>query len=145
MGVRRLQPWGRGTQCSLLALRWWAGPPSPFLHHAAATPPMLPPCPALTHWPPPHPLPPSLPVCRADGDKWKWTVLGSRKDMYYAGSGLYAGFMFTEAHDIENARYVFTDPTNTTGALPGGRPGGRPAEFFGGGVDWLWLRVSQSG
>ncbi|KAL4451441.1 hypothetical protein ABPG77_009513 [Micractinium sp. CCAP 211/92] len=44
----------------------------------------------------------------------RWKVVGSRKDLYYADSGQYAGFLYAEASDPENSRLVFTDPSNTT-------------------------------
>lgn len=44
----------------------------------------------------------------------RWRVVGSRKDMYYAGTGTYGGYLFAEAHDINNSKFIFTDPDNTT-------------------------------
>lgn len=44
----------------------------------------------------------------------KWTVIGSRKDLYHAGTGEFAGYLYAEASDIQNSRYVFTDASNTT-------------------------------
>lgn len=59
----------------------------------------------------------SLPPCSTDAkgrDRWK--VLGSRKDLYDPKTGVFKGFIYTQAEDIDNARYVFTDPNNNTGA-----------------------------
>jgi hypothetical protein len=41
-------------------------------------------------------------------------VIGSRKDLYHAGTGQFAGYMYAEAHDPQNSRIVFMDASNTT-------------------------------
>ena len=41
-------------------------------------------------------------------------MIGSRKDLYHAGTGEFAGYLYAEASDIQNSRYVFTDASNTT-------------------------------
>lgn len=37
---------------------------------------------------------------RRDG---KWKVVGSKKDLYYADTGKYGGYLYVEADDIWNA------------------------------------------
>lgn len=81
----------------------------------------------------------SLPPCSTDAkgrDRWK--VLGSRKDLYDPKTGVFKGFIYTQAEDIDNARYVFTDPNNNTGARAvwgGGRREGRGVRM-GGRAGW---------
>ena len=74
-------------------------PPTFSLHRSLQQPLLLTPLLLL------HP-----PWC-SDG---KWTVIGSRKDLYHAGTGEFAGYLYAEASDIQNSRYVFTDASNTT-------------------------------
>ena len=84
----------------------------------------------------------------------RWTVLGSRKDLYDQKTGQFSGYIYTEASDIENTRLVFTDPTNTTGARPrggrrqrggSGRAAGREKSGgqAAGGQGLLWARAAQ--